>query len=99
MPCRCVCTRTLVACSVYSGVVYGLLFAAIAEYVRLDDQPRGTTDLRYQRTVLIAVWTCLGLALAQVFGTALVLVCTHVRKQQRLEREPVRQPSLDDSSV
>lgn len=86
MPCHCVCTRTLVACSVFSGVVYGFLFAAIAEYVRLDGQPRGTTDVRYQRTVLIVVWTCLGLALAQVFCTAAILTCNYVRERQRLDR-------------
>ncbi len=86
MPCRCVCTRTIVCCSVFTGLLYGLFAAAVAEYVRLDSQPSGTTDLRYQRTVLIVVWTCLGLAFAQVFCTAAVLVCKYVRDRRESER-------------
>jgi hypothetical protein len=59
-------------------VVYGLLVGAVAEYARLDAQPRGTTDTRYARVVTVVMWTCLGLALLQFFGMIALVVYTRV---------------------
>jgi hypothetical protein len=83
---------------VATGLLYGLLFGAIAEYARLDAQPRGTTDTRYASVVLIVMWTCLGLAVLQFFSLIGVAVYRY-RVHTQSQREEQDRQSASESSV